>query len=435
MRILLAAFVLCPVLLSANGLAAAENNVQSVLPNGRSIHPAGNWIPLAPYPFALAVRSDGEQVAIPSIGFPFALNVISAPSSADPAVRQLPAESSILRRKGTGDAKVETENDPAIEVHAGLAYSPDGSLLYVATGDSGKIRTYRTSDWHAVSEVSLDGELAGKTWRGSFAATLTVSADGKTLYALDQGNWRIVIVDAATMQRIASVPTGRYPFELALSPDGDRLYVTNTGLFEYQPIPGTNVHDPLKTGLHFPPFGYPSKAAREGLTVEGKQVPGLGDENSNRGSSLWTYDVRDRAHPVITAKLRLGARITESSGGTVGGAAPTGVAATPDAVYVTLAHDDQVVKIAADGTRLLATAALSPFTGPRFQDSRGRPLRGVMPSGVAVRDGRVYVAESGIDAVAVLDAATLQVIRAHSSGMESIGSGFVARWQHSLCGE
>ena len=40
-----------------------------------------------------------------------------------------------------------SENDPQIEVHAGLAYSPDGSLLYVATGDSGKIRAYRTSDW------------------------------------------------------------------------------------------------------------------------------------------------------------------------------------------------------------------------------------------------------------------------------------------------
>lgn len=408
MRLSLAAVLLCPVLLSASSAVGGENSLNAVLPNGRQIHPAGNWIPLAPYPFALAVRSDGEQIASPSIGFPFALNVITAPASAHPAVRQIPAESSVLHKSDAGKG-FEVENDPAIEVHAGLAYSPDGSLLYVATGDSGKIRAYRTSDWSAVSEVSLDGELAGKTWSGSFAATLTVSADGKTLYALDQGNWRIVIVDAATMERMASVPTGRYPFELALSPDGERLYVTNTGLFEYTKIPGTNTGEPLTTGLHFPPFGYPSKAAREGLTVEGKQVPGLGDENSDLGSSLWTYDLRDRARPVITAKLRLGARITESSGGTVGGAAPTGVAASSDAVYVTLAHDDQVVKITADGTRLLATAALSPFTGSRFQDSRGRPLRGVMPSGVAVSEGRVYVAESGIDAVGVLDAATLQV--------------------------
>ncbi|HKS76644.1 MAG TPA: hypothetical protein VJQ82_25745, partial [Terriglobales bacterium] len=100
--------------------------------------------------------------------------------------------------------------------------------------------------------------------------------------------------------------------------------------------------------------------------------------------------------------------------GTVGGSAPTGIAATADAVYVTLTHDDAVVKLSADGTRLVASTQLSPFPATEFQghflDREGRPLRGVMPSGIAVRNGRVYVAESGIDAVAVLDAKTMRVM-------------------------
>jgi YVTN family beta-propeller protein len=384
----------CAALLSAAPLIA-QMNVTAVLPNGRAIHPAGNWVSLAPYPFALAVRSDGAQIAVPSIGFPFALNVIDQPNNARPAVRRLPAG--------------ET-NDPAIEVHAGVAYSPDGSLLYEATGDSGKIRAYRTDYWGLAGETSLDGPLAGEDFSGSFAATLIASKDGKTLYALDQGNWRIVILDAPTLKLIASIPTGSYPFGLALSQDGAHLYVTNTGLFEYSTVPGADEKDPIHTGLRFPPFAYPSKAAREGAIVEGKHIPGLGDENSVRGSSLWTYDVSDRDRPAITAKLRLGAKITEVRGQTVGGAAPTGVAAESDAVYVSLAHDDAVDKISADGSQLLAQSALSPFTGPQFQDAQGRPLRGVMPSGLAVRNGRIYVAESGIDAVCVLDAATLKVI-------------------------
>ncbi|MGA2046291.1 MAG: YncE family protein [Terracidiphilus sp.] len=381
--------------LAAAGVA--QIGVTAVLPNGREIHPAGNWIALAPYPFALAVRADGAEIAVPSIGFPFALNVIAAPAAAKPAVRRMPA----------GD-----KSDPAIEVHAGLAYSPDGALLYVATGDSGKIRAYRTSDWKTAGEVSLDGAIAegGKEASGSFAATLTVSADGKTLYALDQGNWRVVILDAASLQRIAEIATGSYPFGLALSANGARLYVTNTGLFEYTTIPGAKAEDELGTGLHFPPFGYPSKAAREGAMVEGKRIPGLGDENSDRGSSLWTYDVHERAQPVLTAKLRLGAKITEVEGGTVGGAAPTGVVAAGDAVYVSMAHEDAVAKISADGTKVLAQTQLSPFSGERFKDRAGRPLRGVMPSGLAVRDGRIYVAESGIDAVGVIDENTNEVI-------------------------
>lgn len=378
----------------ASSVLYSQTGVTAVLPNGRSIHPAGNWIPVAPYPFAIAVRSDGGQLAIPSIGFPFALNVIDRPSGASPAVRRMPADS---------------KDDPAIEVHAGLAYSPDGSMLYVATGDSGKIRAYRTSDWKAVGEVSLDGAVGGKDFSASFAATLVVSADGKTLYVVDQGNWRIVVLDAQSLARVASVPTGTYPFGFTLSPDGRRLYVTNTGLFEYTTIPGADAKNPVGTGLHFPPFGYPSKAAREGAMVEGKQIPGLGDENSERGSSLWTYDITDRERPVVTAKLRLGDKITEAENGTVGGAAPTGVAADANAVFVSLAHEDAVAKVSGDGTRVLAQTELSPFSDARYKDAKGRALRGVMPSGIAVHQGKVYVAESGIDAVGVLDAESLKV--------------------------
>jgi YVTN family beta-propeller protein len=374
--------------------AAAEAGVRAVLPNGRVITPEGTWMTVAPYPFALAVRPDGQQLAVPSIGFPFALNVIDEPASAEPRVHRMPA----------GE-----KNDPTVEVQAGLAYSPDGKLLYVATGDSGHVRAYRASDWTVAGDVPLDGVTAGKKYSGSFAETVLVSADGRTLYALDQGNWRVVILDAATLRRLASVATGDYPFGIALSPDGQRLYVTNTGLFEYRTIPGARESDPVATGLRFPPFGYPSKAARDGTVAEGKKIPGLGPENSLRGSSLWTYDVRSRRHPRVTAKLRLGARITEAEGGTVGGAAPTGVAATSDAVFVALAHEDQVAKVSADGSRLEGATDLSPFTGARFEDARGRPLRGVMPSGVAVREGRVYVAESGIDAVGVVDAATMKI--------------------------
>jgi YVTN family beta-propeller protein len=370
----------------------AQTGVTAVLPNGREIHPVGNWIPLAPYPFALALKPDGAEIAVPSIGFPFAINIVDSPLDEQPAVRRMPPG---------------TESVPEIEVHAGLVYSQSGASLYVATGDSGKIRAYRTSDWQVAGEVSLDGQTGGKEYKGSFAATLVLSPDGNRLYALDQGNWRVVVLDAHSLDLIASVPTGAYPFGLVLSPDGRHLYVTNTGLFEYTMIPGSDEKDQLRTGLHFPPFGFPSKEAREGAKVEGRRVPGLGDENSDRGSSLWTYDISDPSHPSVTARLRLGTAITDT---TPGGAAPTGVAADADGVFVTLAHDDEVVEIDVDGKQVIAQTELSPFAGPRFVDSAGHKLRGVMPSGIAVRDGRIYVAESGINAVAVLDEATLKPI-------------------------
>jgi YVTN family beta-propeller protein len=393
--LLLAAAAMAAVCFAQDPQAGTGSGITAVLPNGREIHPAGKWIPLAPYPFALAVRPDGQQIAVPSIGFPFALNIIDDPDSAQPKVTRMPSGS---------------ENDPQTEVHAGLVYAPDGSLLYVATGDSGKIRVYRTSDWKWERELALDGPLSGNNFGGSFAATLAISSDGKTLYALDQGNWRVVIIDTDRMERISSIPTGAYPFGLAIAPDGKKLYVTNSGLFEYSTVPGADENHQLETGLRFPPFAYPSKEAREGGMSEGKQIHGLGDENADQGSSLWTYDMSDLEHPAVSAKLRLGARITEDNGDTVGGAAPTGVACDDDAVYVSLAHEDMVVKINEDGTRILDQGPLSPFVGPRFQDAQGRALRGVMPSGLVVHSGRLYVAESGINAVAVIDTKTMDVI-------------------------
>jgi YVTN family beta-propeller protein len=377
--------------------AVAQTGIEAILPNGRQIRPAGNWIPVAPFPFAIALKPDGSEVAVPSIGFPFALNVIGHPDAEHPTVRRMPGL----------DAR---ENDPTIEVHAGLAYSPDGQILYVATGNSGKITLYSTTDWHQIASISLDAKIGTTDYTHSFAATVLVSGDGKTLYALDQANFRIAIIDTASRKVIASVPTGAYPFGQALSPDGTRLYITNTGLFEYSPIPGTKKEDELGTGLHFAPFAYPSKEAREGTVAEGHKVPALGPENSDRGSSLWTYDIHDPAHPALSAKLRLGSTITEGPNRTIGGAAPTSVIAGPDAVYVSLAHQDSIVKITPDGSKLLAETALTPFHGKRFEDAQHRPLRGVMPSGLAIGDNKLYVAESGIDAVAVLNPTTMQLI-------------------------
>jgi YVTN family beta-propeller protein len=371
---------------------AVEHDVRAVLPNGREIRPEGGWIALAPYPFAIALRRDGSEAAVPSIGFPFALNVIGRPD----------AESATVRRMPDG-----AESVAQVETHAGLAYSPDGSLLYVATGESGRIAIYKTGDWTKVGEIALDGAMGGRVYRGSFAATLIVSSHGRWIYVLDQGNWRVAIVDVEKREVVGSVETGAYPFGLTLSPDEKRLYVTNSGLFEY-----TAVED-ADTGLRWAPYGYPSKAAREGVMVEGKRVAGLGDENSTRGSSVWTYGVEEPERARVTAKLRMGERI---AGRLIGGAAPTGVAADGDAVYVSLAHQDSVVKVSADGTRTLGEVALSPFTGKRFVDRLGRPLRGVMPSGMALRDGRLYVAEAGIDAVGVIDTRSMQVVELIPAG-------------------
>ena len=374
---------------------ANTERVEARLPNGRMVVPQGTWHTVAPYPFALAVRPDGQQIVLPAIGWPYSLNVIDHPDTPEERTTRIPASD---------------DGDPEVQVHAGVAYSPDGRLLYDATGDTGAVDVLSIDTWKRVARISLDGPANGTNYAASFAANLALSRDGRTLYIIDQGNWRVVVIDTASRERLSSIPTGANPLAIALSEDGKLLHATNSGLFEYKLIEGVKREDTLGTGLHFPPFGYPSKEARNGAVVEGRKVPGLGNENDVRGSSLWTYDISNASKPVITAKLRLGSTITERRHGVVGGASPSGVIADPSHVYVTLSHEDVVAVISPDGSRIQQQITLTPFTGAAFQDSTGHSLKGVMPAGLAQDAGHLYVTEAGINAVAVIEKSSAKVL-------------------------
>lgn len=376
-----------PVAFSQN----AASPVEARLPNGRLIVPQGDWIKLAPFPFAVAVRADGQQLVIPSVGWPFSLNVVELPGTPYARVKRIPNSK---------------DSVPDVEVHAGVAYSPDGEQLYDATGDSGAVDVLSTVTWKRLKRIPLNGVTAKINYKESFAGTLTLSHDGHLLYVLDQGNWRVVVIDVASGNRIASVPTGANPFALALSPDGQKLYITNSGLFEYKLVGGVKEDDLLHTGLRFPPFGYPSREARRGTHAEGHTVPGLGEENNPRGSSLWSYDVSNSAKPHLLAKLRLGTNIESAPHGVVGGASPSGVFADADHVYVALAHEDVVAVVSRDGKQIEKQISLTPFSGSAFEDSKQRPLRGVMPVNICANASRLFVTEAGINAVAVIDKTT-----------------------------
>ena len=378
------------------------------LPNGRLITPQGAWHTVAPFPFALAVRPDGEQIVLPCIGWPFSLSIIDHPDSPDARVTNIPPGA---------------KNDPDVQVHAGVAYSPDGRLLYDATGDSGAVDVWSTDNWQRVGRISLNGPLAGANYSESFAANLAFSRDGRFLYVIDQGNWRLVVIDTASRERVAMLSTGANPLAMTLSDDGKRLYFTNSGLFEYKLIEGARKDDTLSTGLHFPPFGYPSKNARRGVRAEGHKVPGLGSENDVRGSSLWTCDISNPLKPVITAKLRLGSAINSDPQGVVGGASPSGVIADARHVYVTLAHEDSVAVISPDGRSVERQIGLTPFSGAGFEDHKGRPLRGVMPLGLAQDATRLYVTETGINAVAAIDKESGRVLGHIGTGWYPAAAG------------
>jgi YVTN family beta-propeller protein len=281
-------------------------------------------------------------------------------------------------------------------VFFGIAFDTDRDV-WISEGNSGRLRLVDTASGNRVKLVDLNrGE-----WRNSFTADLAFDAARRLVFAIDQANFRVAIVDARKGQVLSSVRVGRMPFAIALSPDGNTVYVTNAGVFQYQVLPGASLEDSKRTGLAFPAFGFPSEESLRGVKRETEagvvEVAPLGDPNVVASNSVCVIDVRDPLKPAVLDWIRTGRPFSAT---VFGGSAPAGVLAVGDRVYVSNAHDDSITVISASSRKVVAEIPLSIESLERF--------RGVMPAGMAFDPVAKWllVAEAGINAVAVIDTET-----------------------------
>jgi len=85
-------------------------------------------------------------------------------------------------------------------------------VLNCGSGDSGLTFLCDRSNY---DRQSLFLDSLSRLTPESFASNLVLSPDGRFLYVVDQGNWQVVVIDSATRERIASVPTGVNPLAMA----------------------------------------------------------------------------------------------------------------------------------------------------------------------------------------------------------------------------
>ena len=139
--------------------------------------------------------------------------------------------------------------------------------------------------------VSINGNSDGKNYKDSFTGDIILSKDEKKLYILDQFNFRMVILDLEKYSVIHSIPVGRFPLGIDISPDEKFAYVANTGIFDYPVAPGLNEKNIEEVGLDFPPYGFPSEEAEEGVEIDGRFIPGLGSPHVPEAVSVWTISL------------------------------------------------------------------------------------------------------------------------------------------------
>jgi YVTN family beta-propeller protein len=361
----------------------------TILPNGRQLRPEGAHYPLARFPHGLTLSRDGKTLFIASDGIG---QFVKEWQSGAPKISELKLP------KPPGKKKFHLNA-------GGAEFSPDGTLLYWSSGERGTLFVIETETARILAEIPLNVEVAGRKFEDSYAADLKLSVDGRYLYCADVTNFRLVVVDAIGRQVVGSTPVGRYPYTLAVS--GNRVFVANIGLFEYSAIPAPTDGKSDPRGLTRPAYGYPSKAARDGVTFEGRKIPGLGDDNGPLSFSVTGVDVSSPEQPKVLSHWKTGLLIHAPSdnGTTVGGSAPNYLAVSGDSLYVSNGNNDLIERIDLGSGKVLARQRIVP--SPLVAR-----LRGVGPAGMAVSpDGtRLFVAESGINAIGVFDARTLQAL-------------------------
>ncbi len=368
---------------------------KTVIPNGRFITPAGKSIMTAPHPYGLTISPDGNIAVTANSGTsPLSITIIRNLLSENPEVQQVPPGA-------------YTDKGVLASVFMGLAIAPDNKTIYVAGGQENKVFIFDAGTGEKTGEINCAFVSDIVNYSHGYIGDLTLTKDGKTIYAVDQIGFRMVVLNTANKTLEYSVPVGRYPFGISLSPGETKAYVANVGMFQYAIIRTSSKDGARIKPVNFPVYAYGSEEMKKGIENDTIFAPALGDPNVIESFSVFAIDVKNKQEPKVVAKIKTGYLVGSlvEDIPAVGGSSPNSIVATDKYVFVSNGNNDNISVISIEKDTVVATIALIP-------DKRVKQFRGVIPFGLAISPDqkRLYVAESGINAVAVIDAENFKVL-------------------------
>lgn len=376
----------------------------SVLPSGRLVTPAGNTIRITNDPFGMAISPDGKKAVTLHNGVFTIIDLASMKPTRVPSYNQKITSPLAHQPLAGSPFNPDTTQQQVIPSplssgsFLGVAFGADSKTVYLSGGDNGAVIVYDIDGLKRLDSISLNGTVNGENFEHSFTSDLLLH--NNELLILDRGNFRLVRYHLNDKKTVASIPAGRQPFGLAVSPDGQTAFVANVGMYAYPMIEGITADNYNQMLISRHPYGDNTKESIEGTVVEGKKIPGVGSPLSPEAMSVFTINL---ATNKVIDKFKTGYQIGEmvEDAEVVGGASPNSIAVGSQYAYVTNATNDNIAVIDYRNHRILHHI-------PIKVDQRIDKYRGLLPFGITLSkdEKTLYVALLGFNAVAVIDVAS-----------------------------
>jgi len=303
-----------------------QPNGRFLIPTGQLLSPAGTHIEVNDRPLGMVLSPDGQTVAV-CTGSNFAPRAIHLIDVVSKSVKQ---------------------TIPVGNTFVGIAFNKTGTSLYVGGGSDNNVKIFQKQQ---DGTFSADGTVSIP---GGSPSGLVLSPDDTTLYvALNLRN-SVAIIDLKS-RTYKEIRVGTYPYTVAVSLDGQHVYVSNWG----GRLPGQNdTTDGMNPVVVDPRTGIPSTGTVSVISTQSGQVEA---------------EIEVGLHPSALA--------LSSNGGHL---------------YVANANSDTVSVIDTSTDKVTGTIAVSPV--------RKAPL-GSSPNALAVTtdDKTLYVANASNNAIAVVD--------------------------------
>ena len=196
-----------------------------ITPVNQIVTPAGTQLDLPGMrPNALALSPDGKLLVTAGLTH----ELVAVDPGTGKILQHVPLPSDQAQEAAPVSSEILSPDDRAQLSFTGLAFSPDGSRIYMANVN-GDIKIFSVGPNENVSPLfSIGLPPANAPQRtNEIPAGIAVSRDGKKIYvALNLSN-RVAELDAATGKVLRIWDTGVAPYDVVLA--GQKLYVSNWG--------------------------------------------------------------------------------------------------------------------------------------------------------------------------------------------------------------